>query len=226
MTILGSLVLHSDRPVPEFELPELKGLHKREGHHVGSRHNGSFREYFDLEPLELLVPQRYKRMTVLASDNVKHELSAELSTLDSQFEGARQLFKLQKLLDRFQGQWFSVVNVSNFGADGTAQSGGFYLLSSDHPLHIALVFDSNSGSVQLVWATFDFKRSLREQQGFNYSFFLLPTERRMPLFVPSQALCSKWWRLTQSFDGQRYGLLKACNAIEMILYKNPHAAKL
>jgi hypothetical protein len=221
MTILGSLTIHSDRVVSELDAPSLAGLVRREGQHVNSRHNGSYREYFDVEPIEVLVPQRYKRMTVLATDNVRHDLSDALSTLDSQHEGSRQLYKLSSLMKGLGGSWHSVVNVTNTGANGEALSGAFYLLASGEPIHVSLVFDSISGSVQLVWSTFDFKSQLREQGARNYSFISFPTLRNRPLFVPSQALCSKWWRMLQSFDGQRYSTVKAANAVEVMLYKNP-----
>lgn len=223
MTIIGSLVLHSEQ-TPELPLSELAGLTCRVGQHVNSRFNGSYREYYDVEPLEILVPQRYKRMTVLATDNVKHDLAASLSVLDSQYDGERQLYKLQKLMSTLTGSWHAVVNVSNTGAAGEALSGAFYLLASNQPLHVALIFNSRSGSVQLVWATFDVRHALRSRRDLDYSVIALPTLYDRPLFVPSQALCSKWWRMHNSFDGQRYGIVKAANALEAMLYKNPETS--
>lgn len=222
MTILGSLTLYSDRAVPELSAPSLLGLQRREGQHVNGRYNGSYREYFDVQPIEVLVPQRYKHMTVLASDNVRQDLSEALSTLDSKYQNSRQVFKLQKLMDQMGGSWHSVVNVSNTGANGEAVSGAFYLMASNQPIHVALMFDSLSGSVQLVWSTFDLKQALREQGILNYSFIAFSTLRDRPLFVPSQALCSKWWRMQQTFESQRYSTVKAANAIEVMLYKNPY----
>jgi hypothetical protein len=220
MTILGSLVLHSER-ASELPFSETEDLVCRTGQHVNSRFNGSYIEYYDVEPLEILVPQRYKRMTVLATDNVKHDLATALSVLDSQHDGERQLYKLQKLMTTLTGSWHAVVNVSNTGSHGEALSGAFYLLASNQPLHVALVFNSRSGSVQLVWATFDIRKSLNSRRELDYSVIPLPTLYDRPLFIPSQALCSKWWRMHNSFDGQRYGVVKAANALEAMLYKNP-----
>lgn len=224
MTILGSLVLHATQPVPELPIPELDGLTKRTGHHVAGRFNGSYREYFDTEPVEVMIPQRYKSMSVLTTDNVREELSEQLAKLDTQYEGARQLYKLQRLMDRMPDDWHASVNVCNSGADGTAQSGAFYVMSAGDPMFITLVFDSATGSVQLVWSTFDIKTRLRQSNALNYSFFMLPSRRRAPLFIPSQSLCSKWWRLTKTFEDHRWALIKTCNAIEMMLYKNPNTA--
>lgn len=220
MTILGSLVLHSDRPVPEFEIPELEGLTKREGQHINAKYNGSYREYFDLDPLEVLVPQRYKRMSVIADPHVRDDIAAYLTALDSKFEGTNQQFKLQVLMNRFDGEWTASVNVSHTGADGIAKSGAFYVMNKNTQLFMTLVFDSTSGSVQLVWSTFDLKASLRKVQAMQYSFISLHSRRRRPVFVPSQALCSRWWRWNRGFGADRYGLIRAANALEVMLYRN------
>lgn len=221
MTILGSLTIHADRVITDLAIPSLQGLTRREGQHVNSRHNGSYHEFYNVEPIEVLVPQRYKRMTVLATDNVRHDLSDALSTLDAQHEDARQIHKLSLLMKSLGGSWHSVVNVANTGAGGEALSGAFYLLASNQPIYVSMMFDSITGSVQLVWSTFDLKTELRQVGLLNYSFVSFPTLRNRPLFVPSQALCSKWWRMLQSFDGQRYSTVKAANAVEVMLYKNP-----
>lgn len=226
MTILGSLVLHSDREVPKLVIPELAGLSVREGHHVSSKHNGAYTEYYGVEPVEVLVPQRYKRMTVLASDNVKHDVAHDLSTLDSEYADARQLYKLGQLMRRFPGTWVACVNIVNTGVSRDAMSGAFYLMSQGQKLWVSLMFDSVVGSVQLVWSDFDHKHAIRQQQLMNYSFYPMPTVHGQPLFIPSQSLCSKWWRLTQKFDIGRYGHIRACNALQLMLYKNPNVASL
>lgn len=221
MTILGSLVLHADRPVADLVLPELEGLQKKAGHHVSGRYNGSFTEYFSVEPIEVLIPQRYKRMSVLASNpEIKHDLAEDLSTLDAQYADARQLYKLQQLLRRFDVPYSATVNIVNTGADDHPMSGAFYLLANQEPLWVSILFDSNSGSVQLVWSTFDHKQSLQAMKAFNYSVYAMPLLTTRPLFVPSLALCSTWWRLTQRHVG-KWGLMKACNALELRLYKDP-----
>lgn len=222
MTILGSLVIHATQPVAELPVPELSELATRAGRHVEGKYNGSYREYFDVPPMDILIPQRYKSMSLLAPENVRHSLAEHLSVLDSQYEGARQLYKLQRLMDKMPDQWHAVVNVSHSGADGLAQSGAFYVMSASDPMFVTLVFDSLTGSVQLVWSTFDIKARLRQLQAMNYSFFSMPTQRHSPLFVPSQNLCSKWWRLSNTFKDSRWSLIKTCNALEMMLYKNPN----
>lgn len=220
MTIIGSLVLHSDRPVPEFQFPELTGLQLREGHHVSSRYNGSYREYFDMDPLEIMVPQRYKRMSLLADASIRHDLADALSSLDSKYGDVTMLNKLKLMSSKLGGTWNAIVNISNGGADGQQSSGGFYLLSHKQPIYVCLVFDSNSGAVQLVWSTLYLKDLLRQQNALNYSMFDLPTIRLRPLFVPSQALCSRWWRMSKGLCQTQYGLMRAANALERTLYKN------
>lgn len=222
MTILGSLVLQSERPVAELALPELAGLAKKDGHHVNGRYNGSFTEYFGVEPVEVLIPQRYKRMSVLASNlSIRHDLAEALSTLDAQYADSRQLYKLHQLLKRFDAEpYIATVNILNTGTDDHPVSGAFYLMASQEPLYVSILLDSNTGSAQLVWSSFDHKRTLQAQKAFNYSVYAMPTLTARPLFVPSLALCSKWWRLTQKHSS-KWGLMKACNAMELILYKDP-----
>jgi hypothetical protein len=217
MTILGSLIIHSNTPVPDLPLQELHGLTRREGRHVAGKYNGGYREFFDVSPLEVMVPQRYKRLSILASPGYGPELAEALSTLDSQLEGRQQRDKLALLMTQVPGDWVASVNVVNAGADGQATSGAFFVLNSGLPMYIALVFDSNGGSVQLVWASFDFKASLRNSGALNYSFYPMPD--RGSLFIPSHSVCSKWWRNTRAFSGQPYNQVKAANAIEQMLFK-------
>lgn len=222
MTILGSLVLHSDREVPELPIQLPAAVTLREGRHVNSRHTGSYREYFDIEPLEIMVPQRYKRMSILTDSPLREQLAEALSGLDSQYGDARQLYKLNQLMSNFRQSFRATVNISNGGADGTAMSGAFYLLAQSEPMYVGVVFDSNTGSVQLVWSDLDFTSILAAQGALNYSFVKLPTLKFRPLFIPSQSLCSKWWRMSQTLCPTKYGLIRACNALERMLYKNPH----
>lgn len=217
MTILGSLVIHSDTPVPDLPLTELQGLTRVEGRHVIGKYNGSYREFFDGSPLEVMVPQRYKRLSILATQGYGPDLAEALSKLDSQLEGSPQRDKLAYLMEQIPGEWAASVNVMNAGADGQATSGAFFVLNKGTPMHTALVFDSNGGSVQLVWATFDFKASLRRAGALNYSFYSMPD--RGSLFIPSHSICSKWWRNAKAFDGQAYNQVKAANAIEQMLFK-------
>jgi hypothetical protein len=220
MTTLGSLVIYSERAVPEFDFLDLSDMHKREGHHVNGKYNGSYREYFDTEPVEVLLPQRYKRMTVLADDSIKHELAAALTTMDSKYGEARQLYKLGRMMEELDGVWSAVVNITN--TSDTSASGAFYLMASGSPLHLALVFDSDVGSIQLVWATFDVRKAIQESGIRHYSAYPLPALRDRPLFVPSTSLCSKWWRWKQNFEQHRFAHLRAANALELILYKDPN----
>lgn len=221
MTIFGSLVLQAERDTPEFALPELASLSRREGHHVSGRYNGSYIEYYDVQPIEVMAPHRYKRMTVLADPWIRHDLSTELSGLDAKHGEARQLYKLNELMKAVPGQYCAVVNIVNTNVDDTLLSGAFCLLASGSPIYVALAFNSRTGSVQLVWATFDIKAALHQRPFFDYAVYPLPTLTDRPLFVPSQSLCSQWWRRQQRWANRRYGNLVAANALELMLYKDP-----
>lgn len=221
MTILGSLILHAEQEAPAFPLPELQSLCRREGHHVSGRYNGSYVEYFDVEAIEVMIPQRYKRLTVLADAHVRHDLAAELSGLDAKYGEARQLYKLNRMMAEVPGTYRAVVNSVNTGSDDSPISGAFYLLASGCPIYVNLVFNSRTGGVQLVWSSFDFKTSLREHKAFDYAVYAMPTLVNQALFVPSLGLCSKWWRWVKQWETRRYGHLLAASALEGNLYKDP-----
>lgn len=225
-TILGSLVLHAERPVQALELPQLSGLSITDGHHVSGRYNGSWREHTDVQPSEILLPQRYKRMTVLPTDeSVRQHLVDELSELDAAYATSRQLFKLNELLKTVKGEYAATVNISNTAADGELVSGSFYLLSSAAPIYVSMVFDTLSGTAQLVWATFDFQTQMQRLKQFRYAFYKMPVLMDRPLFVPSQSLCSKWWTFGRKFEASRYATLRAANALELLMYKDPELAQ-
>jgi hypothetical protein len=37
----------------------------------------------------------------------------------------------------------------------------------------------------------------------------------------TQSLCARWWKLTKTFGDHRLALLKAANALELRIYKDP-----
>ncbi len=223
MTILGSLVLHATRDIPQLPIPELQGLQSRTGRHVSARYNGSFAEFYDVPPTEILVPQRYKRMSAIVDNpEVRSDIAIDLSTLDSQYEGCRQLYKLRQLMDRYPVAYTAIINTVNTNAEDEPQSGAFCLLASRIPLYISMVFDSSNGSVQLVWSDFNHRQSLRAAKAFNYSIYAMPTLLDQPLFITALSLCSRWWQLSKDLSKHQYGFLRACNALELNLYKDPY----
>lgn len=215
-------MLHAERPVSSLELPELTDCVTTQGRHVQGRHNGKWVEANNVPQSEIYLPQRYKRMFVsVTNPDVSLDLEAGLSDLDSKYAGARQIYKLRRLQSEISQPFTSVVNISSTGQDSDPVSGSFYLLSSEEHLYAALIFDTSENSVQLTWGTFDFITSMRSRGMHRYVFYPLPTLTDRPLFLHTQTLCARWWRFIKSFGSERHGFLRAANALEVLLYKDP-----
>lgn len=222
MTIFSSVTLHSARQPPIIAVPSLAGVPCRTGHHVYGRYNGSWVESSDIEPTEIYLPQRYKRVAVTSTAEVP-KLVEELETLDSRYEGARQLYKLHRLITAVESSFAASVNICSTSQDLT--SGSFYVLSSKVPIYVNLVIDLTDHSTQLVWATFDFKAEMQASGMLNYVFYPFPVLIDRPLFVHTQNTCSKWWKLLKTFNGP-FQYIRAANALELYLYKSPEIEKL
>lgn len=220
--IYGSLVLHANRSVPDIDVPALRGMPRKIGHHYQGRHNGGWTEVSNLLSSEAYLPQRYKHFTLTTTNEVSRNfLTTALEELDSRYPNARQLYKLNRLLASVPFDFTAVVNIASAEQEGTPVSGSFYLLSQGRPLWVGLVFDLETASVQLVWATFDFKADMQAHGMFRYVFYPMPKLLDRPLFVHTQNLCARWWKLMKSFGEDRHGIMRAANALELILYKDP-----
>lgn len=216
--IFGSLVLFSDRQLTDLYSPYLNDLDIHSGAHINDRHKGLWTQASDIEDFDVYLPQRYKRMSVLATSN-RDILMAELSVLDSNWDDARHLYKLGQMMKSLAGPMIAVVNSVSTSSDGL--NGSFYLLAINEPLYINLVFDLEEHSVRLTWSTFDLKKDIQDRKQFRYIFYALPILIDRPLFINSQNLCGRWWKLRRSFGETKHGLLRACNALELALYKDP-----
>lgn len=220
--LFGTLVLHAERQVPLIDLPVLRGLPRMTGQHIKGRYNGKWTEINAVEPLEIYLPQRYKHLTLsTTNETTKQPLASGLEELDSLFPDARQLYKLNHLLDTIAYPFAASVNISSAVREGDPVSGSFYLLSRTIPLYFALVFDIDENSVQLMWSTYDFKTDIQTRSLFRYVFFAFTPIVNRPVFLHSQNLCARWWNFIKGFGEGRHGLLRASNALEMLLYKDP-----
>lgn len=206
-----------------MDLPALQDFKRRSGQHIHGRYNGKWTEVNEVEGTAVYIPQRYKHLTISVSDqSVLPDLSAGLEGLDALYDTARQLYKLNCFLQTFSHSGFAaIVNISSAAPQGAPVSGSFYLLSKGIPLYYALVFDVQENSVQLVWSTIDFKTDIQTRSLFRYVFFPFNPVVDRPIFMPTQALCARWWQLIKGFGESRHGLLRAANALELVLYKDP-----
>jgi hypothetical protein len=223
MAIYGSLCVSATTPIRQF--PQLEGSKPQHGNHTQSRTRGLFStletgDTFEVETVAL--PQRNKYMTVAVEASTKAGsaiiaslLKHKLVDLDSRFEGARQLYKLNQMMAELDtGEYVAVIN--NLSEHAT-----FTLLTSGTTLYLTGVYDTVNSSVRLVWSTEDtFVEEVRRADQTRYVFYRFPPIVDRPLFIYTQLVCSKWYSWTKAFNGVD-GLSKAMNALEVLLYKDP-----
>lgn len=225
-TILGSLVLHARNQVEPLFVPGLEDQEVRNGQHIVGQYNGAWTEISDSEIHSIYLPQRYKHLSLLSSEiSVVDHLITELEKLDAQHDDARQLFKLNQLLIRMSIlspiPFAATVNIASAEQNGRPVSGSFYLLSHDQNIYCCLVFDLVDQSVRLVWSTLDFKSLIQNLGMQRYVFYPFATVRNRPLFLHTQSLCARWWKLTKTFGDHRLAIMRASNALELRIYKDP-----
>lgn len=218
MTLFGTLVISATRAVPNLDVVKLPHVL---GKHVKGRYNGMWTEANDCVSRSIYIPQRRKRLSVATTNpDTIDALCHGLETLDAQHGEARQVYKLQRLVESMTLPCAATVNISSAESDSDT-SGAFYLLACGVPLYVGLVFDIEERSVQLVWSTTDFKRVVQQRRNWRYVFYYMPQLVNRALFVHTQQLCSSWWRLMRDSQDDLTSLLRAANAIELTLFKDP-----
>lgn len=175
---------------------------------------------------EVHLPQRSKSYQLYAigeqqwCSTVVDYLAGELPKMESQHEQARQLFKLNeymkdmKRLPRSQAYVAMLINNGDHAHVG--------LLSQWNDLNLIGVYDSVNSSVRLVWTDDEyFVTDVRNVDPGRYVFYRFPMLVDRPLFLYSQALCSKWSKWMKTFGSGPDAVLKAFNSLELFLYKEP-----
>jgi hypothetical protein len=228
--ICGSLVLSATTPIQEF--PSLVDANTVRGFHTEGRFKGAYSLLVegDYEEVEVPLPTRNKYLTVTALSEYQEFTEAitnfcytKLQEIDSLFEGARHLFKMQRMMDsinelhvRPQPYIVCINNNSNHSY--------FTLLVSGMSLHVYGVYDTVNKSVRLVWTNDEaFISSCRAVDPTRYVFYRYPPLNDRPMFIYTQAICAKWSEWSRVFSGPD-GVLKSFNALENFLYKDPNTA--
>lgn len=222
----GSLVLHATTQVQEF--PRLVDANTIKGFHMENRLKGVYSLLIDgdFEELEIPLPTRnkYLTVTVLAEQesalaNLAALCELKLPEIDSMFEGARHLFKMQQMMDDFSK---TVTDPYIICINNNSQHSYFTLLAHGVPLYLYGVYDTVNRSVRLVWTSdAQFIGSCRAVEPTRYVFYRFPVLENRPLFLYTQNLCARWYEWNRIFTGSD-GILKAFNTIENLLFKNPH----
>lgn len=226
-SLYGGLVIAAMTPVVE-PLSHLRG--GTSGSHSSAKHRGRwFHKTGDhlVTESELAMPTRDKHFNITTlggtATAVNRAISEQLVELDSKYEGARQLHKLQRVMDNIAGSldadlalpYLAVIN-------NTATHGWIGLLSQHWPLHLYGVYDTVNTSVQLVWTNREsFVHECRLEHIARYVFHRFPVIENRPLFINTQVVCARWYDWTKSFKGSE-AYLRAFNVLETSLYLDPN----
>jgi hypothetical protein len=230
--VYGSLVLSATTPVLPF--PIFEHASTLSGTHTESRTRGLYSTLVSdpsLIEATVALPQRNKYMqTSVLSENevesnrISGRLCSSLSDLDSRFEGARHLYKLQTLLNELaeydsEIEFLAIIN-------NTSEHASFSILSHGVAIDLIGVYDVVNRSVRLVWTIDDhFVTDLKAIDQTRYLFYRFPIVYDRPLFIYTQSVCAKWYSWSKTFTDTD-GVFKAFNALENFLFKNPNLPEL
>ena len=232
--VYGSLVISATTPVKDFEV--FNHARTKTGNHTESKYRGLYSlliDEYNLVENNVALPQRNKYMvtSVVGSSpttirNISQVMARSLTDLDSRFDGARQLFKMQQLMSEIEigtgGTGYPYLAVIN----NISEHASFNILSSKVQIHVFGVYDTVNKSVRLVWTTDDeFIAREKESDYTRYVFYRFPVLYDRPLFIYTQSVCAKWFSWSNAFT-ESDGVLKTFNALENFLYKDPSLAQL
>jgi len=175
-----------------------------QGNHTGSRVRGQFCISSDYEAHTVNIPSRDKQVTCWAS-YAGSALAARLSVLDAD-PGPNYRAKLLAAVEGLPNVVAALLNTS------TSTHGSIALIGSQTSYYG--LYDQQSDTSYLLWGTPEDLRMLQVQAPLRFLVYRFPS---MPVvFLPGEAICSKWWRWTKSST-----LLHAFNALEMRLNNGP-----
>ncbi len=210
------------RPFP-FQLQ-----HSKQFHHTPHPQRGLVEITTDSPDVsaEIHLPQRSKTYWVHVDCENDWAVTAldyfktHLPKMESQYESARQLYKLyqyqQELRKNPKSAAFNVTLLNN------GEHAHVGLLSQWNDLFVVGIYDCVNNSVRLVWTDDEYVVSyLRGSDASRYVFYRFPVLSDRPLFLYTQALCSKWHTWMRTFGTSTDSVLKAFNALETFLYKEP-----
>lgn len=197
--MLGSLVLQS---IGNAEvLPIFKDYET--GSHTPGRNNGVWFYEKQYPEKDVYLPQRDKQVTVIS--NVDTDWEHVLVNWEAKDLKMTQADKLKVLQP-------SVKGTATMNTKG--QHGSWSIVhNSSAPLYLTGV--RTTKSVQLVWSSEDIVPKLRRMNPEAYIFYRFPNIASH-VFLNTQAICSKWWRWSNSKDTN---ILKLFNALEVKLVK-------
>jgi len=158
------------------------------------------------------------------ASRLSSKLCASLTDLDSRFDGARHLYKLQTLLNELseyddEVEFLALIN-------NTSEHASFSILSHGVAVDVIGVYDVVNRSIRLVWTLDDqFIPNLKATDPTRYLFYRYPIVYDRPLFIYTQSVCAKWYSWSKAFTDTD-GVFKCFSALENFLFKNSYLREL
>jgi hypothetical protein len=196
--LYGSLTLAATTPLQAF--PMFNDTRTVNGNFMGYRGSYSLLMPQAIEK-EVVLPSRGKYMSVyVTSDPVNapiltRVLGNALPELDARFDGARQLYKSQQLMNDINSYSPYVAVINNI-----KDHPYFNILVWDTSLYLTGVYDTVNRSVRLVFATDpEFVEKVRAADFTRYVFYRLPAVTNRPLFMHTQSLISRCFNVLECY---------------------------
>jgi hypothetical protein len=222
----GSLCISATTPQQQFPQFEQVG-NNFDGSHTPHRFRGHYQLICTGENHLVStthIPQRSKSFLVATnsvpdfSERANARMAEWLPVMEGQYEDARQLYKfneLQKRLKELPGAQPFTSTIVNRG-----EHGHFGILSQWKDVHTYGVYDTQNFGVRFVWTTDEwFINDVKSVDFTRYVFYRFPVLQDRPLFIYSQAVCSKWYGWMKIFKGQPDCILRAFCSLENYLFK-------
>ena len=184
---------------PEF--PELLPQYSKALHIEGRSTEHTVQGLLDQEVVH--IPSRDKK--VIVRGDLQPKFLSRLEVLDSTAPGKTQAEKFSLAQEGLNTPHRIFLEIQG------QHCGGAFLVKQQ-PVWSYVVFSGVSTYYAL--GSYDFAASLRTYDPSLW-LFRLPTVNTGCLFWSTEALCSKWWRWSKTFNKDR---LKCCNALELHLY--------
>lgn len=228
--IYGSLCLSATTPQKQFpQFKEPKTFYHTP-HTFRGRVDIADSVGFNKAEDEIYIPQRNKEFLVITYSTpdwamkVNEQLQAKLPLMESSFAFARQLYKFNRIQEEIRRNPQSLSFTSLIINNGDHKH--LALLSQWEDVYLYGVYDVVNSNTRLVWTTDEwFMHDVKAQDFTRYVFYRFPVLRDRPLFLYSQALCSKWYGWSKQFQGPD-GVLKSFNALENYILKEPELSSL
>ena len=200
----GYFILGGSNP---DELPLFKKMYF--GNHIGLRNRGTWVFDTDLREETINIPTRDKQVQLFFNDD-GGKFNTGMTLIDSSADLPNYRAKLMRLQNTLSDSFLGAINNIS-----TSTHGSLALVTNQIPIYVYGLYDTQLGGSYLVWA--DSPQVVTDilcVQPLRYLIYRFPLLESSVLFLPSEAICSKWWRWFKTHRS----VLHAFNALERRLF--------